>query len=112
MSDIRYVHTNIVAEEWQSLAAFYESVLGCKPVPPERNLSGEWLTDLTDIPDVHIRGVHLALPGYSEGGPTLEIFSYEPAEPADRLHFCFRLNQRPHVLLYAGIFSINQRDDL
>jgi predicted enzyme related to lactoylglutathione lyase len=85
MGDIRYVHTNIVADDWQSLAHFYEVVLECRVVPPERDLSGEWLTDLTGIPGVHIRGAHLALPGYTDEGPTLEIFSYEPSEPADRL---------------------------
>ena len=75
---IRYVHTNLVAKDWRKLAEFYIAVFGCKPVPPERDLSGEWLERLTGLENPRIRGVHLALPGYGEGGPTLEIFGYEP----------------------------------
>jgi len=29
------------------------------------------------VPNAHIRGVHLRLPGYDDTGPTLEIFSYD-----------------------------------
>jgi predicted enzyme related to lactoylglutathione lyase len=82
----RFVHTNIVARDWQKLAAFYEQVLGCVPVPPERELSGQWLEDATAVPAAEIRGVHLRLPGYGSDGPTLEIFEYnpqrEPRKPA------------------------------
>jgi len=31
----------------------------------------------TGIAGVHLRGVHLRLPGYGDGGPTLEIFQYD-----------------------------------
>jgi len=37
----RYVHTNLIAWDWKRLAAFYQDVFGCVPVPPERDLSGE-----------------------------------------------------------------------
>jgi predicted enzyme related to lactoylglutathione lyase len=74
----RFVHTNIVARDWQKLATFYEQVLGCVPVPPERELSGQWLEDATAVPAAEIRGVHLRLPGYGNDGPTLEIFEYNP----------------------------------
>lgn len=75
--DARYVHTNIIARDWQALAQFYIDVFGCSVVPPERHLSGDWLGRLTGIPGVKIDGVHLRLPGV-EDGPTLEIFSYTP----------------------------------
>jgi predicted enzyme related to lactoylglutathione lyase len=82
----RFVHTNIVARDWRKLATFYEQVLGCVPVPPERELSGQWLEDATAVPAAEIRGVHLRLPGYGSDGPTLEIFEYnqqrESREPA------------------------------
>lgn len=82
----RFVHTNIVARDWQKLATFYEQVMGCVPVPPERELSGQWLEDATAVPAAEIRGVHLRLPGCGSDGPTLEIFEYnpqrEPQEPA------------------------------
>ena len=72
----RYVHTNIVARDWRRLAGFFEEVLGCVPVPPERNLTGSWLEDATGVPGAQIQGTHLRLPGYGEQGPTLEVFEY------------------------------------
>ena len=36
-------HINLIARDWQKLAAFYEQVFGCARIPPERHLSGEWL---------------------------------------------------------------------
>jgi catechol 2,3-dioxygenase-like lactoylglutathione lyase family enzyme len=81
----RYVHTNLVARDWRRLARFYERVLGCTPVPPERDLSGEWLGQATGVRGARIRGVHLRLPGYGADGPTLEIFQYhEHAEEGKR----------------------------
>jgi predicted enzyme related to lactoylglutathione lyase len=79
VTDAKYVHTNLVARDWMRLARFYEQVFGCTPVPPERDLSGQWLDDGVGLPDVHIRGIHLRLPGYGDEGPTLEVFQYEPS---------------------------------
>ena len=79
----KYVHTNIVAQDWKRLAHFYEQVFGCTLVPPERKLSGRWLEEGTGIPDARIRGVHLRFPGHGNDGPTLEIFQYNHQE--DRL---------------------------
>ena len=81
MAEIRFVHTNIIAKDWKKLAAFYQQVFGCVPVPPERNLAGQWLDQATGIPNAQIRGIHLRLPGYGDKGPTLEIFQY--ASPAE-----------------------------
>jgi catechol 2,3-dioxygenase-like lactoylglutathione lyase family enzyme len=74
---IRYVHTNIVARDWTSLAAFYVKALGCRRKPPERDLRGAWLEAATSLKGARLRGVHLRLPGYGDDGPTLEIFQYE-----------------------------------
>lgn len=73
-----YCHTNLVAKDWRNLADFYEQVFGCIPVPPERDLSGDWIDEAVNVPDVHIQGMHLRLPGYDDTGPTLEIFQYTP----------------------------------
>jgi catechol 2,3-dioxygenase-like lactoylglutathione lyase family enzyme len=73
----RYRHTNLVARDFRRLAAFYEKVFGCTPVPPERDLQGEWLDRATGLEGAHLRGVHLRLPGCGPEGPTLEIFQYE-----------------------------------
>jgi catechol 2,3-dioxygenase-like lactoylglutathione lyase family enzyme len=77
VNNIRYVHTNLIAKDWKKLADFYIHVLECKPVLPERHLSGDWIDNLTGIPDVKVRGMHLSLPGFGNG-PTLEIFEYSP----------------------------------
>jgi catechol 2,3-dioxygenase-like lactoylglutathione lyase family enzyme len=75
----RYVHTNLIARDWRRLVRFYVDVFGCVPVPPERDLGGDWLARLTGIAGAALRGVHLRLPGFGDaldGGPTLEIFQY------------------------------------
>jgi predicted enzyme related to lactoylglutathione lyase len=77
---IRFAHVNLIARDWRGLAAFYQSVFGCKPVAPERDQQGEWLDRVTGVPKTHIRGVHLRLPG---GGATLEVYSY--GDGADRV---------------------------
>jgi len=76
----RYVHTNLIAQDWKRLAQFYERVFGCTPVPPERELAGQWLEDGTGVPGAEIRGIHLRLPGYGDAGPTLEVFQYNRQE--------------------------------
>ncbi len=77
----KYVHTNIIAEDWRKLADFYTIVYGCIVVPPERDYSGETLDAGTGLAHAHLRGVHLRLPGWGEDGPTLEIYSFDALEP-------------------------------
>jgi predicted enzyme related to lactoylglutathione lyase len=72
----KFVHTNLIAKDWRTLADFYEKVFGCTRILPERHLSGKWLEDATGVPDAEIHGIHLRLPGYGDTGPTLEIFQY------------------------------------
>ena len=76
-----YRHTSIVAADWRALAAFYERVFGCTPVPPPRDLSGAWLERGTGVAGAHLSGVHLRLPGHGDDGPTLEVFGYDGTEP-------------------------------
>ncbi|MCB2172351.1 VOC family protein, partial [archaeon] len=66
-----------VARDWRKLADFYINVFNCKPIQPERDLKGKWLDDALNLKDAHITGIHLQLPGYTDG-PTLELFQYEP----------------------------------
>jgi catechol 2,3-dioxygenase-like lactoylglutathione lyase family enzyme len=77
IGNARFAHTNIIAQDWKRLARFYEQVFGCKPVPPERHLAGEWLEAATGVRGARIEGIHLRLPGYGNEGPTLEIFQYD-----------------------------------
>ena len=74
---IQYAHTNLITKDWRRLSAFYQAAFGCVPVPPERDLSGEWVDKATGISGAHITGIHLRLPGYGDDGPTLEIFQYD-----------------------------------
>lgn len=75
----RYGHTNLIARDWRRLAAFYTSVFGCEPVPPERDYRGELAERGTGVPGAVFQGMHLRLPGHGPDGPTLEIYSYAPA---------------------------------
>jgi predicted enzyme related to lactoylglutathione lyase len=83
----RYVHTNLIAHDWERLAAFYVEVFGCVRVEPRRDLRGEWLERGSGVPAARLRGQHLRLPGYDElgaRGPTLEIFQYDEVEAQTR----------------------------
>jgi catechol 2,3-dioxygenase-like lactoylglutathione lyase family enzyme len=103
---IRFVHTNLIARDWRALSAFYQQVFGCKPAPPERDLRGDWLDALTGIPNTHITGEHLVLPGYDCDHPTLEIFSYDekierglpPLNGAGLGHLAFEVDDVAAVL--------------
>lgn len=76
----QYVHTNLIAHDWQKLSRFYQEVFGCTPVPPERHYKGNDLERGTGVKGTELHGVHLRLPGYDENGPTLEIYSYTVEE--------------------------------
>ena len=80
---MKYTHTNLVARDWRRLADFYIKVFDCTPVPPERDLSGEWLDKAAAIHGAHIRGEHLRLPGHGDAGPTLEVFQYDEETEAE-----------------------------
>jgi catechol 2,3-dioxygenase-like lactoylglutathione lyase family enzyme len=76
----KYGHTNVIARDWERLARFYEEVFGCIRLKPERNFAGATLDAATGVPGARLTGVHLRLPGYEPGGPTIEIFSYSILE--------------------------------
>lgn len=78
----RFVHTNLIAKDWRSLAKFYQEVFECVPVPPERHLKGKDLERGTGISGAQLDGVHLRLPGFHGEGPALEIFTYSELGPA------------------------------
>lgn len=109
---MRYGHTNLTARDWRRLADFYIAAFGCELVPPERDLSAEWLAKATGIPGAHLRGVHLRLPGHGPTGPTLEIFTYDsttsgtPPSP-DRAGFGHIAFQVPDVhAAHAAVLAL------
>lgn len=73
----RYAHTNLIAKDWKRFATFYQEVFACEPVPPERDLYGEWLDKATGTSGAHIVGIHLRLLGCGDDGPPLELLHYE-----------------------------------
>ena len=73
---MKYVHTNLITDDWKRLAGFYVQVFGCKLILPQHHLSGDWLAKGTGVNNAKITGAHLRLPGYGDQGPTLEIFEY------------------------------------
>ena len=77
MSGVRFAHVNLIARDWEKLAAFYCDLFSCTIVPPKRDYAHEWLATATGLPGARLRGAHLRLPGHGDKGPTLEIFQYD-----------------------------------
>jgi predicted enzyme related to lactoylglutathione lyase len=114
-----YAHTNLIAKNWNCLSTFYQDVFGCLPIPPERDLSGDWLDKATGLRGSHISGVHLRLPGYGDQGPTLELFQYgsRPEHPPVNLntpgfsHIAFAVEDVPataRAVFCNGGFAIGE----
>ena len=82
---MKYTHTNINSDDWENLSRFYQDVFECKVVPPLRDLNGDWFEKVTGVKGASVKGVHLALPGYDENGPTLEIFTHSTKTPGGPL---------------------------
>jgi predicted enzyme related to lactoylglutathione lyase len=81
IANAKYVHTNLMAHNWETLAQFYQDVFGCVPVPPKRDVKGEAIERATAIKNAAFEGMHLRLPGFGDTGPTLEIFQYRDMPP-------------------------------
>ena len=79
MIDARFGHVNVIARDWRRLADFYQRVLGCTFVPPERDYRGADLAAGTGARAAASRGAHPRLPGLGPDGPTLEIYQYDPS---------------------------------
>jgi predicted enzyme related to lactoylglutathione lyase len=73
----RFLHVNINTRDWARTAAFYEQVFGTALTGLQRDYDGAFIENLTGVAGAKVQGRHAALPGYSTGGPTLEIFTYQ-----------------------------------
>lgn len=76
MDRIRFLHVNINSKDWTKTLSFYDKVLDASPTGFERDYKGDFIESLTGLKEIQVKGRHLSLPGYSEGGPTFEIFTY------------------------------------
>lgn len=102
---VKYVHTGLIARDWRRMVAFYVEVFGFTRTDNHIDASGEIAEELTNIPEVAIRGTHLGFPGCP--GVTMEILEYAP--PAYRAgesavndqgftHLAFEVASIPEVL--------------
>lgn len=73
---VRFLHVNINSTNWIKTMDFYTKVLATSSTGFERNYKGEFIENLTGVNGAVVQGRHVELPGYSEGGPTFEIFTY------------------------------------
>lgn len=76
MDKIRFLHVNINSKDWTKTLSFYSKVLETSSTGFERDYKGDFIENLTGIKGIEVKGSHLSLPGYNEGGPTFEIFTY------------------------------------
>ena len=88
----RYAHINIIAQDWCKLCSFYEEALDCTPWSSERDHQGPHIDTLTGLEGIRVQGRHLRVPGHSENGPTIEIFTFSEngedyAKPLNRPGF-------------------------
>lgn len=79
--NVKYLHTNLVCDDWKKVANFYQNVFECVPVYTQKRNSKKWLEQCTGVMEACIEGgVLLKLPGGGEHGPILEIFQYAQSE--------------------------------
>ena len=85
---MKYTHTNINTPDWEKLTTFYQNTFDMQIIPPLRDLHGDWYEAATGVPGARVRGAHMALPGYGEGGPTIEFFTWETPDgtPANQIN--------------------------
>ena len=81
----RFLHVNINAPQWEKTVAFYEAALHVEKVGLKREYEGEFIGRLTGVNGAKVFGQHVALPGYTPGGPTFEVFTYEAKGTSVRL---------------------------
>ncbi|MDG9926989.1 MULTISPECIES: VOC family protein [unclassified Pseudomonas] len=84
---VRFLHANHNSPDWTRVVGFYRAVFAAGTVGAERDYDGDFIAELTGIPDVAVRGRHIEMPGYSPGGPTLEAFTYDRATGRGPLGF-------------------------
>ncbi|TGK36669.1 VOC family protein [Leptospira andrefontaineae] len=73
---IRFLHVNINSRDWTKALSFYGKILETNATGFERDYKGDFIENLTGLTGIEVKGRHLPLPGYEEGGPTFEIFTY------------------------------------
>ena len=73
---IKFIHVNIITEDWQKLCEFYNKAFGSTYFGKMKDHSGSYKEQVISIPGVHVVGFHVLLKDFYEAYPTLEIFTY------------------------------------
>ncbi len=75
-SSIKFIHVNMISEDWRSLCDFYNNCLGSTDFGKLKDHSGAFKEKVIGIKDVHVIGQHILIPDYKLSYPTFEIFTY------------------------------------
>ncbi|MEM9548794.1 MAG: VOC family protein [Bacteroidota bacterium] len=108
---MKYVHTNIISNDWKRLVDFYIKTFDCKLKPPIRNQSGDWLSRGTGVNNASLEGAHLLLPGHGGNGPTLEIYQYSEIKELEAIapntrgigHLAFEVEDVEKILKLVAV---------
>lgn len=73
---LRFIHVNIITDDWQKLCAWYNGKFGSTDTGDIKDHSGSYKSKVIGIENVHVLGRHILLPGFYDTYPTLEIFTY------------------------------------
>lgn len=73
---LRFIHVNIITQDWEELCEFYRGAFGCTDTGNLKDHQGGYKSKVIGIEDVHVVGRHILLPGFYATYPTLEMFSY------------------------------------
>ncbi len=73
---MKFIHVNIICPDWNRLCGFYRKVFGCVNFGKLKDHQGSYKEQVIGVPNVHVTGQHVLLPGFKKDYPTLEIFTY------------------------------------
>ena len=73
---VKFIHVNIICPDWEKLCGFYREAFDCVNVGSQKDHQGGYKEQVIGVPNVHVVGQHVLLPGFAKDYPTLEIFTY------------------------------------
>ena len=73
---LRFIHVNLITDNWETLCSFYKDKFGCTDTGDIKDHSGSYKSKVIGLENVHVTGRHILLPGFYATYPTLEIFTY------------------------------------
>jgi len=75
-STIKFIHVNIITEDWRDLCDYYNNVVASTDTGKIKDHEGTFKEQVIGVDGVHVIGKHILLPGFYKSYPTLEIFTY------------------------------------